>query len=266
MNNKLKTPLSYPGGKSRFLKTLIKYTELNNVEEIRDCFLGGGSFMIYLTLLYPNKKIWVNDKCYLLFNFWIQLRDNVDNLVKKLNDIYNDFSKLNDNNKKEYFKKIKNKIENENNINKAVYYYFLNKCSYSGLFNNISLLCSNSKFNLNNINNLFYYSNVIQKWKITNLDYKELLNNDKNIFIYLDPPYDIKSNLYGELHKSFNHNDFKNYVSNYKNNKIMISYNKEISNLNNNILDLKYSLRNDNKNYLETDNSKKEYIILAMLL
>ena len=42
----------------------------------------------------------------------------------------------------------------------------------------------------------------------------------------------------------------------------MISYNKEISNLNNNILDLKYSLRNDNKNYLETDNSKKEYIIL----
>ena len=56
MNNKLKTPLSYPGGKSRFLKTLIKYTELNNVEEIRDCFLGGGSFMIYLTLLYPNKK------------------------------------------------------------------------------------------------------------------------------------------------------------------------------------------------------------------
>ena len=64
------------------------------------------------------------------------------------------------------------------------------------------------------------------------------------------------------MHKSFNHNDFKNYVSNYKNNKIMISYNKEISNLNNNILDLKYSLRNDNKNYLETDNSKKEYIIL----
>ena len=42
----------------------------------------------------------------------------------------------------------------------------------------------------------------------------------------------------------------------------MISYNKEISNLNNYVLDLKYTLRNDNKNYIINDDSKKEYIIL----
>ena len=55
--------------------------------EIHDCFLGGGSFPLYLTKLYPNLKVRVNDIYFPLYNFWIQLRDNGNELSEKLLEI-----------------------------------------------------------------------------------------------------------------------------------------------------------------------------------
>ena len=52
---------------------------------------------------------------------------------------------------------------------------------------------------------------IIKDWKITNLSYEELLTDDKQCFTYLDPPYDIKDNLYGrkgDMHKRFDHDKF----------------------------------------------------------
>jgi DNA adenine methylase len=61
------------------------------------------------------------------------------------------------------------------------------------------------------INFLPEYSGLITNWKITNLSYEQLLCDDKQTFIYLDPPYDIRSNLYGKrgnMHKGFDHDVF----------------------------------------------------------
>ena len=55
------------------------------------------------------------------------------------------------------------------------------------------------------------YTQIIKDWKITNLSYEQLLTDDKKCFTYLDPPYDIKDNLYGKkgsMHNGFNHDDF----------------------------------------------------------
>jgi DNA adenine methylase len=55
------------------------------------------------------------------------------------------------------------------------------------------------------------YSQIIKDWKITNLSYEQLLTDDKECFTYLDPPYDIRDNLYGRkgsMHNGFNHDDF----------------------------------------------------------
>ncbi len=55
------------------------------------------------------------------------------------------------------------------------------------------------------------YSRLITNWKITNLSYEQLLCDNKQTFIYLDPPYDIRSNLYGKrgnMHKGFDHDVF----------------------------------------------------------
>jgi len=55
------------------------------------------------------------------------------------------------------------------------------------------------------------YSKIIEKWRITNYSYDYLLGSEGNAFVYLDPPYDIKDNLYGRkgsMHKGFDHDRF----------------------------------------------------------
>ena len=55
------------------------------------------------------------------------------------------------------------------------------------------------------------YTQIIKDWKITNGRYQELLTDNKSVFTYLDPPYEIGSNLYGrkgDMHKSFDHDGF----------------------------------------------------------
>jgi site-specific DNA-adenine methylase len=66
----LTTPLRYPGGKSKWTKLLYEYLpNMENYEEWREPFLGGGSFPIAITKRYPDMKIWVNDLYPALYNY-----------------------------------------------------------------------------------------------------------------------------------------------------------------------------------------------------
>ncbi|BCU98473.1 MAG: hypothetical protein CM15mV22_1050 [Eurybiavirus sp.] len=75
----LKTPLRYPGGKSRAVPKLCQWLPAE-ITEYREPFLGGGSMAIEMTKRYPDMSIWVNDFYEPLYNFWVQLRDNGDYL------------------------------------------------------------------------------------------------------------------------------------------------------------------------------------------
>ena len=70
-----KTPLRYPGGKSRAcIKLDTFFPDLSKYSEFREPFLGGGSVAIHVTKKYPKIKIWVNDLYEPLTNFWQQLQ------------------------------------------------------------------------------------------------------------------------------------------------------------------------------------------------
>lgn len=77
------------------------------------------------------------------------------------------------------------------------------------------------------IDKLTGYSGLIENWKITNLSYEELLTDNRDVFTYLDPPYDIRDNLYGrrgDMHKSFCHDTFASDCDRFAGNQL-ISYN-----------------------------------------
>lgn len=265
-NKRLKTPLRWVGGKSRALKKLEVHNPKNmdNIIEIRDAFLGGGSYPLYLSQLYPDKSIWVNDLYTPLYNFWIQLRDNHEELILKLINKKEECKTL-EKSKELFF--LSKKIINDdisNDIDKAVAFYIVNKCSFSGLTENSSFSFGSSKnnFKISIIKNLKHYSEIIKNWRITNLDYTELMKGDGHIFLYLDPPYNITSNIYGkkgDLHKIFNHDDFKKECLKCKC-RILISYNLEIDGLDNNYFDLTYTMKSD-RNYVENQKEKKEIAI-----
>ena len=210
----LKTPLRYPGGKSRACERMGPYfPDLRNYEQFREPFLGGGSVAIYITKKYPNLDIWVNDLYEPLVNFWQQLQIFGTDLKDKLVELKtaNNTPVL----ARELFLKVKEQINDQSlpSIDRAVAFYVVNKCSFSGLTESSSFSeqASNSNFSMRGIEKLPAYSALIANWNITNYSYDYLLDGDTSAFVYLDPPYDIKDNLYGRkgsMHKGFDHDKF----------------------------------------------------------
>ena len=71
---------------------------------------------------------------------------------------------------------------------------------------------------------------MISNWKFTNESYEQLLSDDRSGFIYLDPPYEIKDNLYGgkggTMHKRFDHDEFAIQCDRYASSQL-VSYNSD---------------------------------------
>ena len=228
----LKTPLRYPGGKSRATKKMAEFFPLfKDYKEFREPFLGGGSVALYVTQMYPHLDIWVNDLYEPLYTFWKQLQLNgneIKNQLVQLKQRHPDPASA-----KVLFLESKEYLGNDPRrcdlTARAVAFYIVNKCSFSGLSesSSFSRQASDSNFSLRGIEKLPYYSQLIRKWNITNLSYEQLLTDEKDIFVYLDPPYDIKSNLYGKkggMHKGFDHDRFYFDCDKFKCDQ-MVSYN-----------------------------------------
>ena len=225
-----KTPLRYPGGKSRALSKLFQFIpDLKDYTEFREPFLGGGSVAIEIGKRYPHIDIWVNDLYEPLYNFWKVLQSDgqkLRDILIQLKQRHSDPSSA-----KQLFLDAKDYLAKPvgNSIDRAVSFYVVNKCSFSGLTENsaFSKQASESNFSVNGIEKLPEYSLMIKKWKITNLSYEQMLSDKEGTYIYLDPPYEIKSNLYGrkgDMHKGFNHDEFAT-ICDKSTSPILISYN-----------------------------------------
>ena len=239
----LKTPLRYPGGKSKAIKTLSQWYP-KVITEYREPFIGGGSIAIDITKANPDIPVWVNDLYVPLYNFWVQLRDRGEELSERVRDekqktLDAGGKERRTDRAKELFNKYKEEIDTYDDFEKAVAFFIMNKCSFSGLTENstFSKTASNSNFSLVGADKLAEFSKLIKNWKITNIDYSEVMKAKgyADTFIFLDPPYDIKDFLYGknrEMHKLFDHDLFADRVSTCMH-KFMITYN-----LNDRLLDL----------------------------
>ncbi len=210
----LKTPLRYPGGKSRACTKMDPYIpDLRDYKEYREPFLGGGSVAIHITKKYPHLDVWVNDLYEPLVNFWKTLQDDGHALYKRLQELksrYPDPASA-----KGLFLEAKEIVNDyaQPNLYRACSFYIINKCSFSGLTesSSFSRQASDNNFSMRGIEKLQGYTQLIENWRITNLSYERLLTDNKSVFTYLDPPYDIGSNLYGRkgsMHNGFDHDNF----------------------------------------------------------
>tara|TARA_B100000214_G_scaffold121598_1_gene86143 strand:- start:466 stop:1299 length:834 start_codon:yes stop_codon:yes gene_type:complete len=268
----LKTPLRYPGGKSRAIVKLLQYLpDLTQVKEFREPFLGGGSVALEITKRYPHIEIWVNDLYEPLANFWQILQHDGEKLQDELKQI-----------KKEYhtpdlardiFTRSKEYLSTEETdpFRRAVSFYIVNKCSFSGLTesSSFSKQASESNFSINGIERLMEYSELIEGWKITNDTYESLLTDKKDVFVYLDPPYDIKIPIYGKrgaMHKYFDHDKFAYDCDNHTA-PMLISYNSSqvvrdrFKDWNAAEFDHTYSMRTVG-DYMREQQDRKELVLL----
>ena len=211
-----KTPLRYPGGKSRACTKMDQYfPDLRDYVEFREPFLGGGSVAIHISKKYPHLKITVNDLYEPLINFWLQLQESGKELEENIKNYKSTHPEPIS--ARELFNESKKRVNDQkfDSLERASAFYIVNKCSFSGLTesSSFSQQASISNFSMRGIEKLSGYYELITNWNITNNPYEDLIENDihDDIFMYLDPPYDIKDNLYGkkgEMHKSFDHDKF----------------------------------------------------------
>ena len=91
----------------------------------------------------------------------------------------------------------------------------------------------------------------------------------KGHFMYLDPPYDIKQNLYGKsgnMHKGFNHDKFAEECDRYPSHQ-MVSYNSSqlvrdrFKDWNAAEFDLTYTMRSVG-DYMSDQQHRKELLLL----
>ena len=272
MMKSLKTPLRYPGGKSRACTKLAQhFPDLKNFTEFREPFVGGGSVALFIAKLYPHLDIWINDLYRPLAIFWQQLQHDGQAMQDKLWSIKN--MNPDRDSAKELFINAKEGVndESKSQFDRAVDFYIANKCSFSGLTESSSFSpqASESNFSYRGIEKLGEYSKLIENWNITNLDWKELMSDNKNAFIYLDPPYEIGNNLYGkkgDMHKHFNHDDFATVCDEFTAPQL-ISYNSSqvirdrFKNWNAAEFDHTYTMRSVG-DYMKDQQERKELLLL----
>lgn len=220
----IKSPLRYPGGKSRAVKLISQL--IPEFEEFREPFLGGGSIFIYAKQRFPNKKFWVNDLYLELYKFWKMAQKDVDALIEKIYEWRNQFPIG-----KELHKFLNVNLEGFNDLERAAAFFIYNRITFSGtsLSGGYSEHAFSGRFTESSIQRLNQFAKVINGSIITNFDYEELVKEKgENVFIFLDPPYysATKSALYGKngnLHKSFDHIKFAETMRNCEH-KWLITY------------------------------------------
>jgi len=268
----LKTPLRYPGGKSRAVTKIFNHLpDMSNVREYREPFLGGGSMAIAITKQYPDIKVWVNDLYNPLYTFWSILQDRPQELYEILKGYKEEhgtpdlarglFNQM----------KIELNHKESEDIYRAAAFYVINKCSFSGLTesSSFSAQASDNNFSMRGIEKLPEYSKLIKNWIITNYSYEMLLQGDPATFVYADPPYDIKDNLYGKkgnMHKGFDHDLFSSRM-NFCDSLCMVSYNSSnpildrFKEWNAVEFDLTYTMRSVG-DYMKNQQGRKELLLL----
>ena len=242
---KYPTVLRYPGGKSRIIYYLFRKNMLpENIKEYREGFLGGGSCALAFSVMYPDVPVWVNDLYYNLFAFWTQLQKNPDPLINRLLELKDEACRADG-------------VEELEKKHRSLYADMRDLINTSDDDFDLATAFSQSK-----IKKLANISEIIQPWRITNQDYRDLMEAPgEDVFVFLDPPYLIKDMLYGknkEMHTGFSHEDFVQSCKDTPHNW-MITYNEhpwlreQFADFHMENFEFRYSLahRKENKNKKE---------------
>jgi len=207
----IKSPLRYPGGKSRAIQRMeILLPE--EFDEYREPLVGGGSFFIHLKQKRPDLKIWINDLNLELYYFWKYAQIDSEKLAGEVAKIRN----RRKNGQRLFDDMVKADVTKLTDFDRAVRFFILNRVTFSGLVEagGYSQEAFDKRFTRSSIDRLAEVGNVLEGIKITHEDYGELLKDEnERIFTFLDPPYSTasKSKLYGKngtLHTSFDHEEF----------------------------------------------------------
>ena len=209
-----RSPLRYPGGKSRGIDLITAYFP-KKLHTVISPFLGGGS--IELSLAAESVTVIGYDVFQPLVEFWQCLLSNPIALAREVSKYYPLPKAL-------FYSLQQEHLRLTTKLERAAAYYVLNRASYSGSTMSGGMSPGHPRFTLTAIERIqnFRNGNLV----VHQADFKESLEQHKTEFAYLDPPYLVKHALYGRkgnTHREFDHASLASIL--YERENWIMSYN-----------------------------------------
>lgn len=193
----VKSPLRYPGGKSRAVSQIINEYIPKGLPKLCSPFIGGGS--IELALASIGTKVYGYDAFEPLVRFWQVLLKDASYLAEVVRKYQNMTSIMFYNLQKTFFT-LKDRVEI------AAAFFALNRSSFSGTTLSGGMSPGHPRFTPSSIERLAKFS--IKNLTVNSADFKKSIPKHANDFLYCDPPYLIDQKLYGkrgDQHTDFDH-------------------------------------------------------------
>ncbi len=237
----LSSPIRWAGSKKRVLNDMLESFKKDK-ENYIETFLGSGVVMINVlnnnveTLHYKN--IYVNDININIIDFYKMLKSKPKKLINDLVELSDKYNNIDNVDKEKMYYEIRDRFNNCKK-NKSVYFYFLMKVGFNGVYRENK----SGKFNVPfgrkekfivQETSLLTISKLIKNVHFYNLSYEKFLDklSKKGIlndsFMYCDPPYIPDDKLVSqkqELYTSgnFNHYDFVEKLKSFSQSNIIVS-------------------------------------------
>lgn len=210
----IKSPLRYPGGKSRAVNCILDLLP-PNLERLCSPFIGGGS--VELALAARGVEVFAYDAFPPLVNFWRTLLEDAAGLADAVGRHYPM--------KKDAFYALQKRHSDITDpVESAAAFFALNRCSFSGTTLSGGMSPGHPRFTVACINKLKDFKS--QNLHVARADFSESIPRHGDDFLYLDPPYCIASKLYGtrgDHHRDFDHEGLAKLLSRRDN--WLLSYN-----------------------------------------
>ena len=223
----MKSPLRYPGGKTRAVKHILPHIP-EDITELCSPFLGGGS--LELAVADRGPQVYGYDIFQPLTNFWHHLLRTPMSL-SILTDCYRTTNGVLRGLTRHDFLQFKQDLMSKpaTSIVDAAKFYALNRSSFSGatLSGGYSKQAAYKRFTNSSILRLWKFE--VYNFEVEKAGFKESIPKHPDTFLYCDPPYMLEknNNLYGkngDTHAGFDHeglfnllNERKGWVLSYNN-------------------------------------------------
>ena len=236
MSEKIRPFVKWAGGKGSLIPQLNNFYpyELKNgiIERYIEPFVGGGAVLIDILQKYDVQEAYAFDINIDLINSYNVIKRNVEDLITNLKQMETEYLQLEQEERKNYFYNKRDEYnnytlkENEQNIQRAAQFIYLNRTCFNGLYR----VNKAGKFNVpmgshknpticdeENLKNL---SKLIQNVQFQYGDYKRSMEYvTENTFVYFDPPYrplNVTSGFTSYTKEDFNDENQKELAEFYR--------------------------------------------------
>lgn len=225
----LKPLLKYAGSKRSHLNLIHNLFLESNKDRLLDLTAGGGYVPLEMARMYPNLEVAINDTDPSLIAFW--------KFLQKQKTFDYDLVQLDNPNLYYIYRDRFNWLRRHQPYSDELpqLYYYLNRWCHSGIMRyngggdfNTPLGNAYKKYTGLYDKGFQTYRNIVREWKITNLDYRDVLITNFD-FVIFDPPYFQSKLAYYSRFELQDHLDAIAYLGSMKTPVVMFnSYNDQL--------------------------------------